>query len=65
MAAVWVGTRSLAHCGALQAVVCGAGHNLRSILETLRLLCSHLGFDLHALTTATGLTFMLRRIELD
>jgi IS5 family transposase len=34
---------------AMNALLCGAGHNLRKILKKLRLLCAHLGISMQRL----------------
>lgn len=44
---------------ALQADMCGAGHNLRMILAKLRLLCARIGIALRALLAALAPTARL------
>ena len=49
---------------AMNALLCGAGHNLRKILNNLRLLCAHLGITLRALLTSVHLPIQHLRLPI-
>jgi len=45
---------------ALQAVMCGAGHNMRLLLRKLRLFCAQFGLALQKITYAEYMTARTR-----